>query len=303
MKKRMLSFILALMMCSSFAIPAFAADATVYDCEWFAIDHVTEVEETSGMGDYRAYVTATAPVTVTIVKSADFSLEENKIWYFTDMRIVEGSNWNDEVSLDDYTGVKYIEKGDFESYFPGSYFVISEPGTYSLFASGNVIKNGKYYTFWGSSGAYLIVSPAPAPEPAKPVVQPTTQNLTVNGEKKDTEIYNIDGSNFFKLRDMAALLNGTGSQFSVDWDDASSTIAIQKGKAYSPVGGELVTGTDKSASAVVSAQKLTINGEAVELTAYNIGGNNFFKLRDLGSALGFDVDYDSTTATMLVKSR
>ena len=39
------------------------------------------------------------------------------------------------------------------------------------------------------------------------------------------------------------------------------------------------------------------------LTAYNLAGNNFFKLRDLGKALNFDVDYDGSTATMIVKSK
>ena len=34
-----------------------------------------------------------------------------------------------------------------------------------------------------------------------------------------------------------------------------------------------------------------------------IGGNNFFKLRDLGTALNFDVDYDGATSTMIVKSK
>lgn len=29
------------------------------------------------------------------------------------------------------------------------------------------------------------------------------------------------------------------------------------------------------------------NGRPLELTAYNIGGSNFFKLRDLGAALDF----------------
>ena len=137
----------------------------------------------------------------------------------------------------------------------------------------------------------------------KPMVVPTSQKLTVNGVAKNTEIYNIDGSNYFKLRDMAALLNGTGSQFSVDYDAARNTIVVKTGEAYTPVGGELATGTDKSASAVASAQSIEINGVKVELTAFNIGGNNFFKLRELGAALGFDVDYDAGTATMLVTSK
>ncbi|MCR4567241.1 MAG: copper amine oxidase N-terminal domain-containing protein [Pseudobutyrivibrio sp.] len=153
--------------------------------------------------------------------------------------------------------------------------------------------------------AYASDDTAGPSEPAvkKPKVVPTSQNLTVNGEKQETEIYNIDGSNYFKLRDMAVLLNGTGSQFSVAWDEASATISVTTGEAYTAVGGELSIGADKSVTAVESSQKLIINGNAVDLTAYNIGGNNFFKLRELGMALGFEVDYDEATTTMQVISR
>ena len=166
--------------------------------------------------------------------------------------------------------------------------------------------NGLYGFAWlEGSSTPAPTTPAPTtPAPsAKPVVIPTNQKLTVDGEAKDTEIYNIDGSNYFKLRDMAALLNGTGSQFSVAFDAERNTIVVKTGEAYETVGGELATGTDKSASAVASAQSIEIDGEAVELTAFNIGGNNFFKLRELGEALGFDVDYDGATATMIVKSK
>ncbi len=140
--------------------------------------------------------------------------------------------------------------------------------------------------------------------PAKPLAALSTQKLSVDGQEQSAEIYNIDGSNFFKLRDMAALLSGTGSQFSVSYDAASNEIVVKTGEAYTPVGGELASGSDQSASAVASAQSVQIDGKTVtDLTAYNIGGNNFFKLRELGGKLGFDVDYDASTSTMLVVSR
>ena len=136
----------------------------------------------------------------------------------------------------------------------------------------------------------------------QPVVQPTTQGLKVNGADKSTEIYNISGYNYFKLRDIAALLNGTGSQFSVAFDAETRLVSITTGEAYVPVGGELATGTDKSASCVLSDWKVEVNGEAKDIVAYNLGGNNFFKLADLGNALGFGVAYDEATRTMLVTS-
>ena len=137
-----------------------------------------------------------------------------------------------------------------------------------------------------------------------PAVVLTKQNLTVDGEEKNAEIYNINGSNYFKLRDMATLLTGTDAQFSVTYDEENKTIVIQTGEAYEKQPGDLMPGLDKSSTAVRSAQAITINGEAVgDLTAYNIGGNNFFKLRELGEKLGFGVDYDAETRTMVVTSK
>lgn len=49
------------------------------------------------------------------------------------------------------------------------------------------------------------------------------------------------------------------------------------------------------AVATASTQKVTLDGQPVELTAYAIGGYNYFKLRDLGDALGFGVDWDGAS--------
>jgi hypothetical protein len=139
---------------------------------------------------------------------------------------------------------------------------------------------------------------------AVPAVVRSPQNLMVNGAAKDVEKYNIDGSNYFKLRDIAYLLNGTGSQFSVGWDEATGTVSITTGEAYVPNGSEMIVGADKSATAVMSAQTIRINGAVrSDLSVYNLDGNNFFKLRDLGDALGFAVDYDAATNTAIVISK
>ena len=50
----------------------------------------------------------------------------------------------------------------------------------------------------------------------------SNQSLTVNGKAVECEKYNIDGYNYFKLRDLAALLNGTASQFDVEFDEANN---------------------------------------------------------------------------------
>lgn len=129
------------------------------------------------------------------------------------------------------------------------------------------------------------------------------QKVMVNNEYKNFEVYNIDGNNFFKLRDIAYVLNATASQFSVDYNSEKHLIEVEKNKSYTQVGGELVVGSDKSKTAILSSQKLSINGEEKSLTAYNIGGNNFFKLRELGTALDFNVDFNKDTNSVIIESK
>ena len=136
-------------------------------------------------------------------------------------------------------------------------------------------------------------------------VERSAQSLTVDGKTVACDKYNIDGSNYFKLRDMAQLLNGTGSQFDVGWDEAKKLVSITTNHAYTaPDGTELKIGADQSATARLSTQIIMIDGTLrTDLTVYNIGGSNFFKLRELGDALGFDVDYIQATNTATVQSR
>lgn len=134
--------------------------------------------------------------------------------------------------------------------------------------------------------------------------QLSDQKLRFNGaDWSGVEKYNIDWNNYFKLRDVAALLDGTAAQFNVGYDDAAKTVSITTGERYDFVGGELEFSEDYSATAVVSPQTVTVDGKAVTgLTVYNIGGSNFFQLREFGSVLGFAdaIRYDEATRTVFL---
>jgi len=42
-----------------------------------------------------------------------------------------------------------------------------------------------------------------------------------------------------------------------------------------------------------STSRVLVDGREVQIEAYNIGGNNYCKLRDIGKAVGFNVSYDA----------
>lgn len=135
-------------------------------------------------------------------------------------------------------------------------------------------------------------------EPAKAAVataNPTSSKVMVDGKSVAFEAYNIDGNNYFKLRDLAMAINGSSKQFQVGWDAAKNAINLSSNTAYTPDGKELVaSGNPTAKQATLTASKIYLNGEEVQLTAYNIGGNNYFKLRDIGRIIDFAVAWDQS---------
>ncbi|MBQ7102454.1 MAG: hypothetical protein IJN89_00170, partial [Anaerotignum sp.] len=78
---------------------------------------------------------------------------------------------------------------------------------------------------------------------------------------------------------------------------------LVKGEAYAPTGSEMkVSGTKDIKDAVESKSTILIDGEKAALKAYTIKGNNYFKLRDLGTALGFNVGWDNASQTISITS-
>jgi len=129
---------------------------------------------------------------------------------------------------------------------------------------------------------------------------PTTHTVTVNGEVVPFAAYNILGNNFFRLRDIAYVLNGTSGQFEIGWNEQNHTISIVTGIPYTPVGNEMENAAYGGVSALLSNATIIINGEETVLTAYVIEGSNFFRLLDLGYALNFTVGWDPVAYTVII---
>jgi len=124
---------------------------------------------------------------------------------------------------------------------------------------------------------------------------PTASTVFVNGQEVVFDAYNIDGSNYFKLRDLAYAVNGTEKQFEVNYNDETSVINLISGRPYTSVGGEMAKGDDKPKTAAPASSRLFIDGRQASLTAYHINGNNYYKLRDIAKAFNIGIVYNERT--------
>ncbi len=129
-----------------------------------------------------------------------------------------------------------------------------------------------------------------------------TNTITLDGQNVMVGSYIVENSNYLKLRDVAAIMNGKKSQFSVSYDNAKRLISIDLAKAYEKIDGDLAEITMDKAKAKLEVKKILVNGEEKEIKTALINNNNYLKLRDLGKLAGFGVGYDAKDKIIILKS-
>jgi len=207
--------------------------------------------------------------------------------------------------LEDYGyKVNHEFTGEFDYFYnPGCKVTLTEPGEYYAYTIQEAA---------GDAAEALIIVQGPSSEntseseksqPALPeTVQaaPTSSKVMVNGKAVEFEAYNINGNNYFKLRDLALAVNGTEKQFGVEWDGRKNAINLTSNTPYSVVGGELSKGDGKAKVGTLSTSAIYKDGSEIKLTAYNINGNNYFKLRDLAKEFNIGVDWDGKNNAVII---
>ena len=129
-----------------------------------------------------------------------------------------------------------------------------------------------------------------------------TKKVTLDGEEVKVGAYDVEGFNYLKLRDVAAIINGKKCQFSVGYDEPTKLISVELAKAYEKVEGDLAEIKDEKAKAIVSVKKILVNGEEKEIKTALINEYNYMQLRDLASLVGLDVKYDKVNKVIMLKS-
>jgi hypothetical protein len=230
----------------------------------------------------------------------------------------------DKITADDDGSIKFLDtEGEF---------IITVPADAPVCALGSDealtlddIKEGDYVFVWflmvatsypGQAQTDMVIitdiKPSAPGEPTPPptdnlVARPTASTVLVNGESVAFDAYHIGGNNYFKLRDLAFTLSGTEKQFEVEFIRETNTIMLIGEEPYTVVGGEM-TGKGQgektpvpTKSNIIFVENMASDApEAVELTAYNIENNNYFKLRDIGELFDFGVEWDAATSTIMI---
>ena len=229
----------------------------------------------------------------------------------------------DKTTVVDTKGNTVIPNNAFEGYCPKGFrdniclaYARSNGAPYLLeIHQGAYTGPGRVYNH--SQGGEVSAPSVQPQQPTQPVTPaqpaqpsgsrsaaPTNDRLTVNGVPANPTVYKIDGSNYFKIRDVAALLNGTEKQFSVGYDNALKSVTVTTGQSYAPQSGDLAGAfAGGNRTAVPSNDTVYVNGQKIDAQVYKIDGGNYFKLRDLGKALNFHVDWTQEQGMMIDTSK
>jgi hypothetical protein len=297
MKKNALSLALALVMILSLAVTSYA-DGSPYVFKDNYVQITNAITDTNGEV-FEHELTCTAPAEVTTITGL-VELRGSTSEDFAVGHDLEAENWEE------------YENPPFLTPFikPGAKFVFSGPGIYyvsvATFTKQFSPAEQCYYKI-----TVVAAEPTEPEQPTAPAVTvedipasgtaiASTQTVTVDGKAVEFQMYaladaNGNLTNYIKLRDMAYILNGTKAQFSVGYD---GTISLTTGQPYEAGGTEMTTPYSGDRAYTGGAQTVKINGTDVAMTAITLtdddgGGYNYFKLRDLGKALGFNVSWDN----------
>ncbi len=129
---------------------------------------------------------------------------------------------------------------------------------------------------------------------------PSDAILSINGREYELAGYNVNNSNYYKIRDIAMLMSTTSARFNVEWDPTLNGISILTGERYEIIGGELENSPQSSLEISETSSPIYIDGVLSEVEAYTINGSTYFKIRDIADAAGFEVEWNNETQTIII---
>jgi len=153
----------------------------------------------------------------------------------------------------------------------------------------NIDKNMKIYMNGGENQSY----------------NKHTAEMIIDGNFFLFDAYTIAGSNYFKLDDIAFALNGTSKQFDVEWNFRRDMAVITSGIPYTEKENSVDNNNDSERTPVLirSECKIYFNDEEVNFMAYSIDNENYFKLRDIGRAVDFSIEWNNEDKIIIIDTK
>ncbi|MDD2217648.1 MAG: stalk domain-containing protein [Eubacteriales bacterium] len=299
--RKILSLCMAAAMVMGMTTISFAAPAKTYELKTSVGNpvgtiSVTDVVSDSGMKEIKEFDNlGKIQVTKNSLITYNFVTEGVGIWQDA-IRI-----WDEEEIIKIINAKVIDPTTEYPEYEKGYTIQFIKEGTYLVGVNGQIgdmLGAGLYAITFEVTDTENATTPPAQNTAAK--ATPTSSKVLVNGNATNFDAYNINDNNYFKLRDVAKVVSSSEKQFEVSWDASKNAISLISGQQYTAVGGELEKGDGTAKNAVSSNSTIYKDGTVISLTAYNINGNNYFKLRDLGQAFNFGVDWDGASNAVVI---
>ena len=229
-----------------------------------------------------------------------FNLEDLYVKPYADGGRADDGSWNKGLT---WQFTKNPDKVRSNGSYLDIFQIRVDHGTKISYFEVRVTDDTKFYGKTDTPPAPVVTYPETAS------ANPTDSRILVNGKDVAFDAYNINGNNYFKLRDVAFALQGTEKQFEVSWNPSykeafsapSGAIEMKSSTPYTATGGEMKLGNGSVKKAKLTRSPILKDGIKVsKLTGYNINDNNYFKLRDLGELFNFNVSWDGTLNTIVI---
>ena len=271
------------------------------DASQISISNVLRKDNTTYLPGVPTYVVGPSAEVTTTAELGTFYVanlvNQSGIWVENGFLQGQGTIKVRDFSTNKETSVNYSQWNnpnyDLLAVNKGAKVALTYSGVYVVF--------GQYADIEGKVEAVIVVEGGTA-APTNVTAAPNASKVYLNGKLIELDAYTINENNYFKLRDVASVVNGTNKQFEVVWDTSRDAINMTSNQPYTRVGGELARGDGKVKTGISNRSPIYKDGSSVTLTAYTINQNNYFKLRDLGQAFNFNVTWDTTNDSVVINT-
>lgn len=198
-----------------------------------------------------------------------------------------------------------VEYNEVNAYGSGIFFVTNDHSGEILLDGATVANNpgGSWYPVLPDISMHADTKITVRNTNPARYAAPSRAKVIVDGKEIAFDAFLIEGSNYFKLRDLAMAMREGSKPFGVTWDSNTSSIVLSPNQIYQAIGGELAPADNGSAQRYVpNAQKIFLNGKEVKLAAYMINGYNYFKLREVAAQFDFGVTWDGPVQSIRIQS-